>query len=85
MYLRRRAITGWVGIRGAVSLAAALAVPATGADGTAVDDRDVVLLVTFTVIALIRGCRCWRCCAGRGCPGTPPRPTSVGDAPVTRP
>ena len=39
-----RLVVGWSGMRGAVSLAAALAVP------LAVDGRDVVLLVTFATI-----------------------------------
>jgi CPA1 family monovalent cation:H+ antiporter len=50
---RGRMVTGWAGFRGAVSLAAALAIPVTGEDGTSVADRDVVLLVTFVVIALV--------------------------------
>ncbi|MEU2348735.1 Na+/H+ antiporter [Modestobacter sp. NPDC049651] len=53
MGFRQRMVNAWAGFRGAVSLAAALAVPATGEDGTSVADRDVVLLVTFVVIALI--------------------------------
>src|SRR4051794_8522607 len=39
-----RLVVGWSGMRGAVSLAAALAIP------TAADGRDVVLLVTFATI-----------------------------------
>lgn len=41
---RERVVTGWAGMRGAVSLAAAVAVPA------AVEDRDVVIVVTYGVI-----------------------------------
>jgi monovalent cation/hydrogen antiporter len=41
---RHTVILGWTGMRGAVSLAAALAVPLT------VDDRDVILFLTYAVI-----------------------------------
>ena len=47
---RQRQPTTWAGFRGAVSLAAALAVPATRVDGGPLEGRDLVLLVTFGVI-----------------------------------
>jgi NhaP-type Na+/H+ or K+/H+ antiporter len=42
---RERVVTGWSGMRGAVSLAAALAIP------TQVADRDLVIVLTYAVIA----------------------------------
>ncbi|SCX58645.1 monovalent cation:H+ antiporter, CPA1 family [Klenkia marina] len=50
---RGRLPTQWAGFRGAVSLAAALAVPTTTADGTPLEGRDLVLLVTFGVITVL--------------------------------
>jgi monovalent cation/hydrogen antiporter len=47
---RQRQPTTWAGFRGAVSLAAALAVPATRVDGSPLEGRTLVLLVTFGVI-----------------------------------
>jgi monovalent cation/hydrogen antiporter len=47
---RQRQPIAWAGFRGAVSLAAALAVPATAARGEPLAGRDLVLLVTFGVI-----------------------------------
>src|SRR5580704_9606525 len=41
---------GFVGVRGVVSLAAALAIPLTTAAGEAFPDRDLILFVTFGVI-----------------------------------
>lgn len=43
----------WAGLRGAVSLAAALAVLTTTADGAPFEGRDTVLLVTLGVIVLL--------------------------------
>ena len=43
-------LLGFVGVRGVVSLAAALAVPFSTAAGTAFPQRDVILYVTFGVI-----------------------------------
>ncbi len=40
----------WAGMRGAVSLAAALALPLRTDDGTAFPDRDLILFLTFSVI-----------------------------------
>ena len=48
-----RVITGLAGFRGAVSLAAALAVPTTLTNGLPVPDRDVILFVTAGVIAAL--------------------------------
>jgi CPA1 family monovalent cation:H+ antiporter len=47
---RQRQPGAWAGFRGAVSLAAALAVPATRTDGGPLEGRTLVLLVTFGVI-----------------------------------
>jgi CPA1 family monovalent cation:H+ antiporter len=43
-------VIAFTGIRGAVSLAAALAIPFTKLDGTAFPDRDLILFLTFCVI-----------------------------------
>jgi monovalent cation/hydrogen antiporter len=45
-----RLIVGWSGMRGAVSLAAALAVPISTDAGAPLAGRDIVLLVTFVTI-----------------------------------
>jgi CPA1 family monovalent cation:H+ antiporter len=45
-------VLGFTGVRGVVSLAAALAIPLTIADGAAFPHRDLVLIVTFGVIVL---------------------------------
>ncbi|WFE40481.1 Na+/H+ antiporter [Micromonospora sp. WMMD998] len=50
---RMRTAAGWAGFRGAVSLAAALAVPVTMHDGTRVHERDLIIFVTVVVIVLI--------------------------------
>jgi CPA1 family monovalent cation:H+ antiporter len=47
---RQRQPLAWAGFRGAVSLAAALAIPATVDGGGPLAGRDLVLLVTFGVI-----------------------------------
>jgi Na+/H+ antiporter len=44
------AIVAWTGMRGVVSLAAALALPLTLSDGSAFPGRDYILLITFCVI-----------------------------------
>jgi CPA1 family monovalent cation:H+ antiporter len=49
---RERAVVGWAGMRGAVSLAAALAVPLSLESGAAFPGRDVVLFLTFVVIGV---------------------------------
>ncbi|MFZ7086827.1 Na+/H+ antiporter [Curtobacterium sp. RRHDQ10] len=52
MPFRARLPIAWAGFRGAVSLAAALGVPTMTTAGHAVDDRDLVIFATFTVIAV---------------------------------
>ena len=44
------AIVAWTGMRGVVSLAAALAVPLTLSDGSPFPGRDYILFITFCVI-----------------------------------
>jgi CPA1 family monovalent cation:H+ antiporter len=43
-------VLGWTGMRGVVSLAAALALPATLADGSPFPQRNLILFLTFSVI-----------------------------------
>ncbi|MFD0634498.1 cation:proton antiporter [Catenulispora yoronensis] len=50
---RFRVVTGLSGFRGAVSLAAALAVPVTVHGGAPLPDRDVIIFVTAGVIAAL--------------------------------
>jgi CPA1 family monovalent cation:H+ antiporter len=47
---RQPAIVGWAGMRGAVSLAAALAIPLTTRDGTPFPHRDLMVFLVFCVI-----------------------------------
>ena len=47
---RERLIVGWAGMRGAVALAAALAIPLETGAGTPFPDRDLLLFLTFAVI-----------------------------------
>ncbi len=47
---RPRLVIGWSGMRGAVSLAAALALPLTVSGGAPFPDRDLILFLTFAVI-----------------------------------
>jgi CPA1 family monovalent cation:H+ antiporter len=47
---RYRVVLGWSGMRGAVSLAAALALPVTTHSGNPFPDRDLILFLTFAVI-----------------------------------
>jgi CPA1 family monovalent cation:H+ antiporter len=47
---RERIVNSWAGMRGAVSLAAALAIPLTTNSGAAFPGRDLILFVTFGVI-----------------------------------
>ncbi|POM23829.1 Sodium, potassium, lithium and rubidium/H(+) antiporter [Actinomadura rubteroloni] len=49
---RVRVVSGFSGFRGAVSLAAALAVPHTVASGRPFPDRDILVFVTFGVIVV---------------------------------
>lgn len=43
-------VLGWTGMRGVVSLAAALSIPVELSDGTAFPQRNIILLITFVVI-----------------------------------
>jgi CPA1 family monovalent cation:H+ antiporter len=45
-------LLGWTGMRGVVSLAAALAIPVTLSNGTAFPYRNLILFITFVVILL---------------------------------
>jgi CPA1 family monovalent cation:H+ antiporter len=45
-------IVSWSGLRGAVSLAAALAIPITAAGGTPFPHRELIIFLTFTVIVV---------------------------------
>jgi monovalent cation/hydrogen antiporter len=47
---RAAAVVGWCGMRGIVTLAAALALPAGGADGPAFPYRDLVVFTAFSVV-----------------------------------
>jgi monovalent cation/hydrogen antiporter len=47
---RMRIVNGWAGMRGAVSLAAALALPRATEAGTPLPERDLILFVTFALI-----------------------------------
>jgi CPA1 family monovalent cation:H+ antiporter len=47
---RNRLVVGWSGMRGAVSLAAALALPLTVKSGAPFPDRTLILFLTFAVI-----------------------------------
>ena len=55
---RERVVVAWAGIRGGLSLAAALAIPLRRADGSPFPDRDLVIVVAAAVIVaslLIQG------------------------------
>lgn len=45
-------IIGWAGMRGVVSLAAALSIPIYASEGVAFPQRNLILFITFTVILL---------------------------------
>lgn len=45
-------LIGWTGMRGVVSLAAALSIPVQLADGSAFPQRNLILFITFVVILL---------------------------------
>ena len=49
---RQRVVGAWSGMRGAVSLAAALALPRATDSGAPLPDRDLVLFVTFVLIVV---------------------------------
>jgi monovalent cation/hydrogen antiporter len=48
--LRQRIVAGWSGMRGAVSLAAALAIPFTAEGDAPFPQRDLIIFLTFAVI-----------------------------------
>lgn len=50
--LKAPLIIGWTGMRGVVSLAAALSIPVHLADGSAFPHRNLILFITFVVILL---------------------------------
>lgn len=50
--LRDAAIIGWSGMRGIVSLAAALALPYTLPDGTPIEGRNEIIYITFIIIMI---------------------------------
>lgn len=50
--LRISLVLGWIGMRGVVSLAAALAIPHHLESGQAFPERNLILFVTFVVILL---------------------------------
>jgi monovalent cation/hydrogen antiporter len=51
---RQRAVSGWAGFRGAVSLAAAIAVPLTTTRGTPFPDRNLIIfVVTFVILTTV--------------------------------
>lgn len=52
MMLRTPLLLGWTGMRGVVSLAAALAIPITLENGQAFPYRNLILFITFIVILL---------------------------------
>lgn len=47
---RERALIGWCGMRGAISLAIALSIPKTLSDGRPFPDRDLLLFLTLVVV-----------------------------------
>jgi Na+/H+ antiporter len=47
---RERFVVGWAGMRGGVSLAAALAVPLELADGSPFPDRDLIIMIAAAVV-----------------------------------
>jgi monovalent cation/hydrogen antiporter len=49
---KRPFVLGWTGMRGVVSLAAALAIPATISNGQDFPQRNLILFITFVVIVL---------------------------------
>jgi CPA1 family monovalent cation:H+ antiporter len=48
--LRERLVVGWSSMRGAVSLAAALAIPTVAASGQRFPDRDLVIFLAYSVV-----------------------------------
>ena len=75
---------GFVGVRGVVSLAAALAIPLTTAAGAPFPDRDLILFVTFGVIVVTligQGSLLPRVVAGSAWRSTPPTNGSASTRP----
>ena len=75
---------GFVGVRGVVSLAAALAIPLFTAAGAPFPDRGLILLVTFGVIVVTligQGLACRRWCAGSDSTNMPPTNGSASTKP----
>lgn len=50
-------LVGWAGMRGVISLASALAIPITLANGEAFPERDLVLFISFMVILVTLVCQ----------------------------
>ena len=50
-------LVGWAGMRGVISLASALAIPVTLADGKEFPERDLVLFISFMVILVTLVCQ----------------------------
>lgn len=50
--LQEASIVGWSGMRGIVSLAAAIALPSTYVDGSPIEGRNEIIFITFVVILL---------------------------------
>jgi CPA1 family monovalent cation:H+ antiporter len=48
--IQRALVASWSGLRGAISLAAALAIPVAVAGGARIPNRDLVIFLTFSVI-----------------------------------
>jgi CPA1 family monovalent cation:H+ antiporter len=51
-FLKHALISSWAGMRGVVSLTAALAIPFSRPDGSYIEGRDIVIFLTFEVIFL---------------------------------
>lgn len=84
---RQRCVTSWAGFRGAVSLAAALAVPMTTNSGAPFPDRNLIIFVSsrssFWSPCWSKGLPCPPSFGGRGCPKTSRTPTNCSwPAPV---
>lgn len=52
IYLRHALVSSWAGMRGIISLIAALAIPLNLSDGMLLQGRDIVIFLTFEVIFL---------------------------------
>ena len=49
---QERMVTGWAGMRGSVSLAAALAIPFSTDSGAAFPDRELIIFIAFAVLVV---------------------------------